>query len=218
MILEYNSIIFLCFVKYEGHPTTTDFSTSGLGNLTTIAGRMNCALSLADCKINRFYPKIPPLSNYEEEWLLLNYYLGTCLSCSFVLTRCCTLTWVTKFWIGPYQMFKRAAASSPLLYMFASLPALVIATARPAQSIRPVRPWPYRFSYSTIGFSFKKRGRKTADRNRKRQKNALLYFANSLRTEIIVHAQGCCGNFINSGTLAGAGTYRQRLPAFYLNL
>jgi len=36
-----------------------------------------------------------PLSNYDEEWLLLNYYLSTCLSCCFVLTRCGTLTWAT---------------------------------------------------------------------------------------------------------------------------
>ena len=116
-IQEHNSIIFLCFVKYEGHTTTTDFSTSGVGNLITIAGRMNCALSLAGRKIlNRFYPKISPLSNYEEEWLLLNFYLSTCLSCSFVLIRYCTLTWVTKFWIGPYQMFTRAAGSPPALH------------------------------------------------------------------------------------------------------
>ena len=163
MIQEPNSIIFLCFIKCEGHPTTTDFSTSGVGNLITIAGRMKCALSLAGRKIIRFYPKIPPLFKYEEEWLLLNYYLSTCLSCSFVLTRFCTMTWVTKVWIGPYQMFTRAAGSPPLLSMFHSLPVLVIATARPAQSIRPVRRWSYRFSYSTIGFSFKKLGRKTAD-------------------------------------------------------
>ena len=40
----------------------------------------NCALSLAGRKINRFYLKIPPLSNYEEEWLILNYfYLFVCL-------------------------------------------------------------------------------------------------------------------------------------------
>jgi len=37
-----------------------------------------------------------PLSSYEEEWLLLKYYLSTCLSWSFVLMRCGTLTWVTK--------------------------------------------------------------------------------------------------------------------------
>ena len=178
---------------------------------------MNCALSLAGRKIIRFYPKIPPLSNYEEEWLLLNNYLSTCLSCSFVLTRC-TMTWETKVWIGPYQMFTRAAGSPPLLYMFDSLPVLVIATAKPAQSIRTVQPWPYRFSYSTTGFSFKKRGRKTADRNRTPQKTALLYSTNSQCTEIIVHGQGCSGNFIDSRTLTGAGTYRQRLPAFYLNL
>jgi len=66
-IQEHNSIIFLCFIKYEGHPTTTDFSTSGVGNLVTIPGRMNCALSRAGRKINRFYLKIPLLSNYEEE-------------------------------------------------------------------------------------------------------------------------------------------------------
>jgi len=34
--------------------------------------------------------------NYEKEWLLLNYYLSTCLSCCFVLTWCCTLAWVTN--------------------------------------------------------------------------------------------------------------------------
>ena len=36
------------------------------------------------------------LSNHEEEWLILAYYLSTCLSRSFVLTRRCTLSWVTK--------------------------------------------------------------------------------------------------------------------------
>jgi len=36
---------------------------------------------------------------------------------------------------------------------------------RPAQPVRPVRPWSYRFSYSTIGISFKKLARKSADRN-----------------------------------------------------
>ena len=35
--------------------------------------------------------------------------------------------------VRPYQMFTRAAGSTPLLYMFDSLPVLVIATARPAQ-------------------------------------------------------------------------------------
>ena len=33
---------------------------------------------------------------YQKEWLLMTYYLSTCLSRSFVLTRWCTLTWVTK--------------------------------------------------------------------------------------------------------------------------
>jgi len=44
--------------------------------------------------------------------------------------------WGMKVWIGPYQMFTRAAGSPPLLNMFDSLPVLVITTARPAQSIR----------------------------------------------------------------------------------
>ena len=35
--------------------------------------------------------------------------------------------------VRPYKMFTRAAGSPPLLYMFDSLPVLVIATARPAQ-------------------------------------------------------------------------------------
>ena len=115
-------------------------------------------------------------------------------------------------------MFTRAAGSPPLLYMFDSLPVLLIATERLAQSIRPVQPWPYRFFYSTIGFSFKKLGCKTADRNRKTQKAAFMYSANSLAIEIIVLAPACSGNFIDSGTLTGAGTYRQRLPAFYFDL
>jgi len=49
------------------------------------------------------------------------------------------MTWVTKVWIGPYQMFTWAEGYPPLLYMFDSLPILVITTARPEQSIRPVR-------------------------------------------------------------------------------
>jgi len=63
----------------------------GMGNLFT--GRMKCALSLGGRKINWFYLKILSLPNYEEEWLLLTYYLSTCLSWSFVLTRRCALTW-----------------------------------------------------------------------------------------------------------------------------
>jgi len=45
---------------------------------------------------NWVYPKILLLSNHEEEWLLLTYYVSTCLSWSSVLRRCCTLTWITK--------------------------------------------------------------------------------------------------------------------------
>jgi len=37
------------------------------GNLFTITGRVNCALSLVGRKSNYFCPKILPLSNYEEE-------------------------------------------------------------------------------------------------------------------------------------------------------
>jgi len=62
-------------------------------NLFIITGRMKCALLLAGRKINRFYPKILPLSNYEEEWLLMTCDLSTCLLWSFVLTRFCTLTY-----------------------------------------------------------------------------------------------------------------------------
>ena len=45
------------------------------------------------CWTNWLYTKILPLSNYEEEWLLLAYFLSTCLSRSFVLTWCCALTY-----------------------------------------------------------------------------------------------------------------------------
>ena len=70
--------------------------TSGVGNLFAITSRMNCAISLAGRKIDRFYPKIPPLFNYDEEWLFLTYYPVIYISWSFVLTRCCTPTWVKK--------------------------------------------------------------------------------------------------------------------------
>ena len=40
---------------------------------------------------NFFFTYLP-----EEEWLLLTYYLSTCSSWSFVLTRGCTLTWRSK--------------------------------------------------------------------------------------------------------------------------
>ena len=66
------------------------------GNVFTVASRMNCALSLVVHKINQFYPKIFPLFNFEEEWLLVTDYISTCLPWSFVLTRCCALSWVTK--------------------------------------------------------------------------------------------------------------------------
>ena len=66
------------------------------GNLFTFTGRRNCALSLVGRKLNQFYSKVLPLSNCEEEWLLLACNLSTCLSRSFALTQCCVLTWVTK--------------------------------------------------------------------------------------------------------------------------
>ena len=69
---------------------------AGVGNIFTITGLMSCALSLADRKIYGLFPKVLPLSDYEEEWLLLMYYLSACLLCSFVLTWSCTLTLVTK--------------------------------------------------------------------------------------------------------------------------
>ena len=46
--------------------------------------------------LSRACPNILSLSDYGEEWLLLTYYVSTCVSWNFVLTRCCTLTWVTK--------------------------------------------------------------------------------------------------------------------------
>ena len=63
--------------------TDAQWTKAGMGNLTTITGR----------KINQIYPKILPLSNYEEEWLILTDCLSTCLTWSFVLARFCTLTW-----------------------------------------------------------------------------------------------------------------------------
>ena len=72
------------------------YCTSGVGNLFTIAGRMNCILLLVGRKINSFYPKILPLCNYKEEWLFLTYYLSTCLLWRFVLTPDGALTRVRK--------------------------------------------------------------------------------------------------------------------------
>jgi len=71
-------------------PYTVQSFITGAGT-----GRTNCALPLASRKINWFYPNLP-LANYEEEWLLLTDYISTYLSWSFVLMRCCALTWVTK--------------------------------------------------------------------------------------------------------------------------
>jgi len=59
---------------------------SGVGSLFTITGP----------KINWFYPKISPLFNCDEKWLFLTYYPIICILWSFVLTRCCTPTWVKK--------------------------------------------------------------------------------------------------------------------------
>jgi len=44
----------------------------------------------------------------ERQRLLLTYCLHVCLSWSFVLTRCCVLTWVTKI------VMREASAFSPL--------------------------------------------------------------------------------------------------------
>ena len=61
---------------------------------------MKRAILLVSRKIDWFYPEILPLSNHEEEWLLLTYYLCTCLSWIFVSTRC-ALTWVTNILVRP---------------------------------------------------------------------------------------------------------------------
>ena len=47
-------------------PLLAQCTESRVRNLFTITGRMNCALLLAGCKINYFYPKIPPLPNYKK--------------------------------------------------------------------------------------------------------------------------------------------------------
>ena len=44
-----------------------------MGNLFTVTGCMNHALLLAGCKIKKIYPRILPLSNYEEEWFFSTY-------------------------------------------------------------------------------------------------------------------------------------------------
>ena len=63
-------VLFQCFYGTSGF---FGWPTPGVGNLFTITGRTNCVLSLAGRKIYWFYPKVLPLSNYEEEWLLLTY-------------------------------------------------------------------------------------------------------------------------------------------------
>ena len=85
-------------------------------------------------KINQFHSKILPLYKCEEEWLLLPYYLITCLSRSFVLTWCCTLTSVTKIWMraisnlhagrrSPTPCFSASGENAvPLLCSFLHLP------------------------------------------------------------------------------------------------
>jgi len=72
---------------------------------------------------------------YEEEWLLLNYYLSTCLSCGFVLTWCCTLTSVTKILvraISNVHAGRRFPTPSldrnPIFYSFSRLIAIVANT------------------------------------------------------------------------------------------
>jgi len=78
---------------------------------------------------------------------------------------------------------------------------------RPAQPIRPVRPWPNLFSDS-IRFSTKKRGHTAADRNWKDQNNcSLLYFTNSPPTAVvsIVHAW-----MLNAELETGLEIYKRR--------
>jgi len=61
-------------------------ATTGVGNLFTIADRMNCYIIAGEPQNQFIYPKILPLSDYKAERLLLTYYLSTYLSWSFVLT------------------------------------------------------------------------------------------------------------------------------------
>ena len=58
---------------------------------------MNCAKSWLAAKSNNFILKFDLyLERGRVTSLELGYYLGTCLLWSFVLTRCCALTWVTQ--------------------------------------------------------------------------------------------------------------------------
>ena len=55
---------------------------------------MSRTLSLAGR--NRFYPEILLLSNYEEEWLLLTFIIGTCITMELRFDAMLYSTWVTK--------------------------------------------------------------------------------------------------------------------------
>ena len=125
------------------------------GNLFTITGRRNCALSLVGRKLNQFYSKVLPLSNCEEEWLLSACNLSTCLSRSFVLTQCCVLTWVTKIRMlaisnvhaGPSLLTLDPDQSSATYGPRAGsgLPSNIIRPAAPSQIVVTV--WPAKWCY-----------------------------------------------------------------------
>jgi len=55
-------VVPVCYLRFR-------WLVAGVGNLFTITGRMNRALSPAGRKINSLYPKLQPLSNNEEEGL-----------------------------------------------------------------------------------------------------------------------------------------------------
>ena len=70
---------------------------SGMGNLFTIAGHINCGISLAGRTINfncilKFCLYLPNLQKENTDLFWLTVYL----SWSFVLTRCYVLIWLTK--------------------------------------------------------------------------------------------------------------------------
>jgi len=57
-------------------------SKSGVGNLITITGHMNCALLVASRKFNWFYPKILPLSTMRKsDFFWITKYLLIMLLC-----------------------------------------------------------------------------------------------------------------------------------------
>jgi len=82
------------------------FSRLGTGNLFIITCRIKCRKSLARRKYclilpstsTFIFPRNKERENYvkEREMRLLTHCLHYCLSWSFVLTRCCVLTWVMK--------------------------------------------------------------------------------------------------------------------------